>query len=209
MSTRSAPMSARSTRRSVGNEDLASSNRRGPTSARPTPTPGRTPPTKVTDLPATPPSRPANVQSHQAPMVYGAPYQASASTYPKFLPLLETAQLQLGFFARGLLDANRWDRVIRIVIEDAEVRSNVFKSLLLNSLSLASIYTLDVIFVPPLAGKQDRWLHRNFGSLYTVFWLMPVIGISLYLNSSFSNSIAKKTFQLQHGRSSAPSAGGF
>ena len=58
----------------------------------------------------------------------------------------------------------------------------VFKSLLLNSLSLASIYTLDLIFVPLLAGKEDRWLHRNFGSLYTVFWLLPVIGISLYLN---------------------------
>jgi etoposide-induced 2.4 mRNA len=60
----------------------------------------------------------------------------------------------------------------------------VFKSLLLNSLSLASIYTLDLFFVPLLAGKEDRWLHRNFGSLYTVFWLLPVIGVSLYLNVS-------------------------
>ncbi|KAG8739044.1 hypothetical protein FRC10_006239 [Ceratobasidium sp. 414] len=160
-------------------------------------------------------------------MVYGTPYQASASTYPKFLPLVETARLQLGFFAKGFLDANRWDRVVSVVVKDAEVRSNVFKSLLLNSLSLVSIYTLDLIFVPLLAGKQDRWLHRNFGSLYTAFWLLPVIGVSLYLNvsewaelclvysfqqppqSTFSSSIAKKTFRLQHGRSTAPTAGGF
>ncbi|KAG9122514.1 hypothetical protein FRC07_001073, partial [Ceratobasidium sp. 392] len=204
MSARSAPTSVRSTRRPAVNEG---SVRRGPASARPTPTP----PTKPIDLPPTSaaPSRPVNVQPQQAPMVYGTPYQASASTYPKFLPLIETVRLQFGFFARGLLDANRWDRVARIVIEDAEVRSNVFKSLLLNSLSLASIYTLDLIFIPLLAGKQDRWLHRNFGSLYTAFWLLPVIGISLYLNSTFSNSIAKKTFQLQHGRSTAPSTGGF
>lgn len=138
-----------------------------------------------------------------------SPHQASAATYPKFLSLLETVKLQVGFFARGLLDANRWDRVVKIVIEDAEVRSNVFKSLLLNSLSLASIYTLDLIFVPLLAGKDDRWLHRNFGSLYTVFWLLPVIGVSLYLNSTFSSTIAKKTFKLQHGRSAAPAPSGF
>ncbi|KAG9100662.1 hypothetical protein FS749_013898 [Ceratobasidium sp. UAMH 11750] len=204
MSARSVPTSIRSARRPVVNEDATSPVRRGPASARPTPTP----PTKTTDLPSrsATPTRPVQ---HQAPMVYGTPYHASASTYPKFLPFLETARLQLGFFARGFLDANRWDRVVSVVIKDAEVRSNVFKSLLLNSLSLVSIYTLDLIFVPLLAGKQDRWLHRNFGSLYTAFWVLPVIGVSLYLNSTFSSSIAKKTFQLQHGRSTTPTAGGF
>ncbi|KAH7340968.1 etoposide-induced protein 2.4-domain-containing protein [Rhizoctonia solani] len=128
---------------------------------------------------------------------------------PRFLPIWETARLQVEFFARGLLDANRWDRVVRIIVEDAEVRSNVFKSLLLNSLSLASIYTLDLIFVPLLAGKEDRWLHRNFGSLYTVFWLLPVIGVSLYLNSTFSSGLAKRVYHLHHGRSAAPAATGF
>ncbi|QRW00657.1 Etoposide-induced protein 2.4 (EI24) [Ceratobasidium sp. AG-Ba] len=196
MSARSAP-SARSTRRLIPQPSS--------TTPRTTPPAGRTPPTSETKLPPAATTQPRHV--HQPS--FGTPYQPSAATYPKFLPLVDTAKLQLGFFIRGLWDANRWDRVIKVVIEDAEVRSNVFKSLLLNSLSLASIYTLDLIFVPLLAGKHDRWLHRNFGSLYTVFWLLPVIGVSLYLNSAFSSSIAKKTFRLQHGRSTAPAAGGF
>ncbi|ELU44892.1 EI24 domain-containing protein [Rhizoctonia solani AG-1 IA] len=191
-------------------------------------TPRATPPVESTPGSVTPELRPLpHTQIHHQRSPY-SPHEASAATYPRFLPVWETARLQIGFFARGLLDANRWDRVIKIVLEDAEVRSNgtyagdqhtsydlirhfilVFKSLLLNSLSLASIYTLDLIFVPLLAGKQDRWLHRNFGSLYTVFWLLPVIGVSLYLNSTFSSGIAKRIFQLQHGRSVAPAPTGF
>ncbi|QRW27562.1 ER membrane protein SH3 [Rhizoctonia solani] len=172
-------------------------------------TPRATPPVESTPGSVTPELRPLpHTQIHHQRSPY-SPHEASAATYPRFLPVWETARLQIGFFARGLLDANRWDRVIKIVLEDAEVRSNVFKSLLLNSLSLASIYTLDLIFVPLLAGKQDKWLHRNFGSLYTVFWLLPVIGVSLYLNSTFSSGIAKRIFQLQHGRSVAPAPTGF
>ncbi|CEL51724.1 Protein EI24 homolog OS=Dictyostelium discoideum GN=DDB_G0284253 PE=3 SV=1 [Rhizoctonia solani AG-1 IB] len=174
-----------------------------------TQTPRATPPVETKPGSVTPEPHSqfhGQIQQQRAPY---SPYEASAATYPRFLPLWETARLQIGFFTRGLLDANRWDRVLKIVIEDAEVRSNVFKSLLLNSLSLASIYTLDLIFVPLLAGKQDRWLHRNFGSLYTVFWLLPVIGVSLYLNSTFSSGIAKRIFQLQHGRSAAPAPTGF
>ncbi|CUA68216.1 Etoposide-induced protein 2,4 homolog [Bos taurus] [Rhizoctonia solani] len=172
-------------------------------------TPRATPPVETHSGPVTPEPRPQpHAHSHHQRAPY-SPYEASAATYPRFLPIWETIRLQIEFFVRGLLDANRWDRVVRIIIEDSEVRSNVFKSLLLNSLSLASIYTLDLIFVPLLAGKQDRWLHRNFGSLYTVFWLLPVIGVSLYLNSTFSSGLAKRVYHLQHGRSAAPTATGF
>ncbi|KAJ1309684.1 hypothetical protein OPQ81_006448 [Rhizoctonia solani] len=172
-------------------------------------TPRATPPVETNSGPATPEPRPQpHIHSHQQRVPY-LPYEASAATYPRFLPVWETARLQVGFFVRGLLDANRWDRVVKIVIEDAEVRSNVFKSLLLNAVSLASIYTLDLVFVPLLAGKQDKWLHRNFGSLYTIFWLLPVVGVSLYLNSTFSSGLAKRVYHLHHGRSAAPAATGF
>lgn len=66
---------------------------------------------------------------------------------------------------------------------DPEVRSNVLKSLLLNAVSLASIYFFDLL-ISPLAHQQQKWLHRNVGWFYQVLWLLPVVGISLYLNVS-------------------------
>jgi etoposide-induced 2.4 mRNA len=92
----------------------------------------------------------------------------------------------------------------------------LFKSLLLNSLSVTSIYTYD-IFLHPLVKDQEKWLHRNLGRFYQVLWLLPVIGISFYLNvrptqlpenracadtclqMSWCSVIAKRTFILHYG----------
>lgn len=64
---------------------------------------------------------------------------------------------------------------------DSEIQSNVLKSMLLNSLALASIYTFDLL-LRPLVQDQQAWFQRNIGWFYQIFWVMPVIGISLYLN---------------------------
>ncbi|KIY66291.1 hypothetical protein CYLTODRAFT_377968 [Cylindrobasidium torrendii FP15055 ss-10] len=122
----------------------------------------------------------------------------SRSTYPNFLSLQETLRLQLGFALAGLREGLRWDIVISAVARDPEIQSNVIKSVLLNSLSLASIYTFDLL-LRPLFQNQAAWFHRNLGWFYQVFWVMPVISVSLYLNSSWSMLIARRVYTLQHG----------
>lgn len=126
------------------------------------------------------------------------PAQSSRSQYPSFLSVQDTLQLQLSCAWRGLLDAFRWDVVISTVTRwvgwyatsiiclsfcdsDPEIRSNVFKSLLLNTLSLTSIYTFDLL-LQPLVQDQQKWFHRNFGWFYQILWLLPVVGASFYLN---------------------------
>lgn len=127
MSSRSAAAPAVSVR-------STSSRRSTPQSPRVPIHAGRTPPTTETTLPpiaATPfqPSRPVQSQSHRrAPSAYTS-YEASATTYPNFLPFFETARLQAGFFVKGLVDANRWDRVVRIVIEYVEMHLSLSEHL--------------------------------------------------------------------------------
>ncbi|TBU29045.1 etoposide-induced protein 2.4-domain-containing protein [Dichomitus squalens] len=142
----------------------------------------------------TPPSSSEFIQAPQ--------YASSRSTYPTFLSLQETAWLQLSCAGRGLVDAFRWDTVVRLAASDSEVRSNVFKSLMLNTVSLVSIYFFDWLLLP-LAQSQQKWFHRNLGWFYQVLWLLPVVGISFYLNSSWCTLIAKRTFTLQHGTRAA------
>ena len=60
----------------------------------------------------------------------------------------------------------------------------MFKSLMLNTVSLVSIYFFDWLLLP-LAQSQQKWFHRNLGWFYQVLWLLPVVGISFYLNVSF------------------------
>ncbi|KAI0928059.1 hypothetical protein AcW2_004192 [Taiwanofungus camphoratus] len=141
------------------------------------------------------------------PTAYVAPGNSSylsRSMYPSFLSLHDTVRLQLACAGRGLVDAFRWDTVVRLVASDAVIRANVLKSLLLNSLSLSSIYVFDILLFP-LAQGERKWLHRNVGWAYQVLWLLPVVGASLYLNSAWCTLIAKRTFTLQHGpRAGAP-----
>jgi hypothetical protein len=66
-------------------------------------------------------------------------------------------------------------------LSDREIRSNIFKSLLLNSISLTSIYAFDLL-LQPLVHNHPSWLHRNVGWFYRVLWLLPVVGVSYYLN---------------------------
>lgn len=68
-----------------------------------------------------------------------------------------------------------------IIPSDSEIRANVYKSLMLNSLSLLSIYIFDLL-LQPLVQHQQKWFHRNIGWFYHVLWLFPVVGTSLYLN---------------------------
>lgn len=69
-------------------------------------------------------------------------------------------------------------------VRDPEIRANMMKSLMLNTLSLISIYVFDQI-LHPLVRDQQKWLHRNVGWFYRVLWLFPVVGASLYLNVSY------------------------
>ena len=69
---------------------------------------------------------------------------------------------------------------------DAEIRANVYKSLVLNSLSLFSIYVFDLL-LQPLVRDEQKWFHRNIGWFYQVLWLLPLVGSSLYLNVTSSN----------------------
>ncbi|KAI6036075.1 etoposide-induced protein 2.4-domain-containing protein [Pisolithus microcarpus] len=117
--------------------------------------------------------------SRQVPYEYTRHLRSSSrAAYPSFLSFHETVWIHIKCLSRGLFDAFRWDLVIRTATSDPEIRSNILKSILLNSLS---------------------WLRRNVGWCYQVLWLLPVVGTSFYLNSSWCNTIAKRTFTLQYG----------
>lgn len=70
------------------------------------------------------------------------------------------------------------------------MRANVYKSLLLNSVSLLSIYVFDLL-LQPLVRDQQKWFHRNIGWFYQILWLFPVLSISLYLNVSVSSAMSR------------------
>ncbi|KAF9050664.1 hypothetical protein BDZ89DRAFT_1098721 [Hymenopellis radicata] len=123
--------------------------------------------------------------------------RSSRASYPTFLSLYDTLILQSTSAWRGILDGLRVDLVIAAVARDSEIQANVLKSMLLNSLSLASIYTFDLL-LQPLVRDQRTW-HRNVGWFYQIFWVMPVVSVSLYLNSSWCNLIARRIYTLQHG----------
>ncbi|KAF8894704.1 etoposide-induced protein 2.4-domain-containing protein [Infundibulicybe gibba] len=126
------------------------------------------------------------------------PPQSSRASYPVFIPLGQTIWLHSSWAWRGLRDSLRLDVVVSTIVNDAEIRANIYKSLLLNSLSLISIYTFDLL-LQPLVKDQEKWFKRNMGWFYQVLWLLPVVGTSFYLNSTWCTTIAKRTFTLQHG----------
>ncbi|KAJ7098068.1 etoposide-induced protein 2.4-domain-containing protein [Mycena belliarum] len=116
-----------------------------------------------------------------------------AAGYPLFLPIHESLRLQLSYAGRGILDAFRWPFVATMIANDAEIRSNIYKSLLLNSFCLASLYVFD-----PLFYDSQQWFRPNVGWIYQLLWLLPAVGTSFYLNSSWCSVIAKRTYSLQH-----------
>ncbi|TDL27609.1 hypothetical protein BD410DRAFT_740801 [Rickenella mellea] len=141
--------------------------------------------------------------SPQYPPSYSGHSVSARSSYPQFLSLPETLKLQVSWALKGLLDAFRWDIVFTTVTGDPEIRGNVLKSLLLNALSLTSIYVFDLL-LQPMVRDQQKWLHRNVGWFYQVLWLLPVVGASLYLNTTWCAVVAKRTYALQHGSRHAP-----
>ncbi|KAI0811169.1 etoposide-induced protein 2.4-domain-containing protein [Irpex lacteus] len=136
---------------------------------------------------------------------FGHHAHSPRSAYPTFLSVRETGVLQLKAAGKGLLDAFRWDIVARLMASDAEVRSNILKSFLLNLVSLTSIYFFDLL-LSPLTHEHPHWLRRNIGWFYQILWLLPVMGASLYLNSSWSSQLANRTFALHHGSRSRAQA---
>lgn len=155
----------------------------------------------------------ATAYSASPPRAFQYPPQShnrvsSRSAYPTFLSFQVTLQLQIKWAWQGLYDSFRWIIVLRTIIRqvlvpferknigrathflaysDSAVRSNFYKSLFLNSLSLASIYAFDV-FLQPLASRDEpKWFHRNVGWFYQVMWLLPIVGTSFYLNVSCSD----------------------
>ena len=131
-------------------------------------------------------------------------FVSAREAYPSFLSFQDTLGLQVSWAGRGLVDAFRWDIVVRLIARnvgfpksffffsylrrrdscsDAEVRANALKSFMLNGISLLSIFVFD-LFLQPLTQEQppQKWLHRSVGWFYRVLWLLPVVGVSLYLN---------------------------
>ncbi|KAH9967963.1 etoposide-induced protein 2.4-domain-containing protein, partial [Russula dissimulans] len=129
------------------------------------------------------------------------------SSYPVFLSFQDTAKLQIGWAWRGFVDAFRWDVVIRLMTRN--IRANALKSFLLNGISLLSIYVFDLLLHPLSRGGEGgeeaglaqsrNGIHHRVGWFYRVLWLLPVVGVSLYLNASWCSLIAKRTFTLRHG----------
>ncbi|KAF5391282.1 hypothetical protein D9757_001942 [Collybiopsis confluens] len=136
--------------------------------------------------------------SYSPPPSSSQAHTSARSLYPSFLSVQQSLLLQLNWAWLGLVHAFRWDHVISTIAGDSEIRANVYKSLLLNSLSLTSIYTFDLL-LQPLVQDQQKWLHRNVGWFYQILWLFPVIGLSFYLNTTWCNIIAERTFSLKHG----------
>ncbi|KAF5330643.1 hypothetical protein D9619_006027 [Psilocybe cf. subviscida] len=156
-------------------------------------------------MPVQPPRLPQSFSQFYPPDARsGHARMSSRASYPTFLSVTETAMLQLTWMWKGLYDSFRWNVVVGAVMSDSEIRANVYKSLMLNTVSLTSIYVFD-LFLQPLVKGQQRWFHRNIGWFYQVLWLLPVVGMSLYLNGTWCTVIAKRTFLLQHGgRPTAP-----
>ncbi|KAJ7752007.1 etoposide-induced protein 2.4-domain-containing protein [Mycena metata] len=110
-----------------------------------------------------------------------------ASGYPLFLSATDSLLLQLSYAARGILSAFNW------AVVATTVAGNIYKSLLLNSVTLTCLYFFDMLFFD---GQQ--WLRPNVGWMYQLLWMLPVVGISFYLNSTWCSVIAKRTYSLQH-----------
>ncbi|KAJ7172636.1 etoposide-induced protein 2.4-domain-containing protein [Mycena filopes] len=118
--------------------------------------------------------------------------------YPLFLSFQDSLVLQVTYAGRGLRDAFRWNLVATAVAGDAQVRSHIYKSLLLNSVTLTALYFFDLLFF-----DKQQWLRPNVGWMLQLLWLLPVVGTSFYLNSTWCSLIAKRTYSLQHANRAA------
>jgi hypothetical protein len=93
-----------------------------------------------------------------------------------------------------------------ILCSDAEVRANALKSFLLNGISLLSIYVFDLLLHPLSKGEEGgsggqvirppNGVRQSVGWFYRVLWLLPVVGVSFYLN-------VRDAFQFLHDRTNS------
>ncbi|KAI9446809.1 hypothetical protein H4582DRAFT_1908551 [Lactarius indigo] len=126
--------------------------------------------------------KPTLRHQHEPRHTHGYPPQPAPSTrfvsaresYPVFLSFQDTLGLQFGWAWRGLVDAFRWDIVVRLITRNVRI-------------SLLSVYVFD-LFLHPLAQEQppQKWLHRSVGWFYR----RP---------ASWCSLVAKRTFTLRHG----------
>ena len=95
----------------------------------------------------------------------------------------------------SLFSVSGLSRFVDCYCSDPEVRANALKSFLLNGISLLSIYVFDLLLHPLSLSRGEEkskeggahlqardGLHRSIGWLYRILWLLPVVGVSLYLN---------------------------
>jgi etoposide-induced 2.4 mRNA len=74
--------------------------------------------------------------------------------------------------------------LVYVNYSDVEIRSNVFKSLLLNCSTLTCLYVFGLFFF-----DKQQWLRPNVGWIYQLLWVLPVVGISFYLNVRYEVSL--------------------
>ena len=159
--------------------------------------------------PERPATASSSSSSPSAPAPRLAASASARASYPVFLSFHDTLKLQIGWAWRGLVDAFRWDVVVSLMtrhvvlvlalptrlpffselffVSDAEVRANALKSFLLNGISLLSLYAFDLLVRALASGGEGRdsdglRVGRSVGWFYRVLWMLPVVGVSLYLN---------------------------
>nr|GAT43988.1 predicted protein [Mycena chlorophos] len=119
---------------------------------------------------------------------------ASRHDYPVFIPVHETLLLQLRYALAGFTDSFRWLVVVTTIARDPEIRRNILQCLLLNLTSLLGLFLVDLLFL-----DQQQLTRPHIGNwVYRLVWLLPALGISFYLNSSWCTVIAKRTYALQN-----------
>ncbi|KAG8858526.1 hypothetical protein FRB96_005198 [Tulasnella sp. 330] len=66
--------------------------------------------------------------------------------------------------------------------------------------SKTSVGVFDLLILPLLDPRNDKFFHKHFGALYQAFWLAPLVGLSIWLNISWCSSIAARTYAIRVGR---------
>ncbi|KAF8188372.1 hypothetical protein BJ912DRAFT_1022504 [Pholiota molesta] len=125
-----------------------------------------------------------------------------AESYPTFLSVQDSVVLQLTWAWRGLYDAFRWNVVFGSISSDAEIRptyTNLSYSIRFFAFDLCFRFIASATREGPAAVVPS-----NIGWFYQILWLLPVVGISFYLNRTWCTVIANRTYLLQHGGRPAP-----
>ncbi|KAG8898382.1 hypothetical protein FRB99_007481 [Tulasnella sp. 403] len=146
------------------------------------------------------PAGPVPSSSPMSGIPYGSYGIGSAPSGPNVMSAGDTLAMHLHWAFQGLRDALSLETAKTLVLEDPEIQAHAVRSAILNVLSIASVAAFDILILPLLDPRNEKWFHRHFGALYQAFWLAPLVAISLYLNLFWCSRIASRTFALKHGR---------